>query len=827
MPSTYQFLISLPCVACVATYESCLSCDDWTAVITHDNGTRYKLVFTVKEQNEETLKKIRSELDDYSSLEAEEIIESESEIEKAPTPVIVESRWQRIKKFLLSDWFTGGLGTVLGFTLLILLLVSGGLPLAAMIAIGAISTVLTIYLGMYSFRQAYTEFRNTGTLTMDSLFVISSVAVILVSIASFFVPWLPMMFETALLIFGFRHLGLAIKGSLTEKMMTHTSFKERLPKHLWVKEGEEFQQKPINSIQCGETVWINAGCYVPLDGIVLNEGCYVFETILTGDLSARKLSQEEVFAGMKLAADSPPMLMQVTGIAADSFLASMDKHLQESDQRKAPIIETSNKIIHYFIPTVLAIAIITGVVIGLFFPPALAIQCAVAVLVSACPCILGMVIPMAVKIGMRKAAEHGVRFKETGEPEAKNYKSAFESLQLASEVNTVVFDVHGTLTIGYPEVNDFKSLDNNPHKPDLLTCAAALEANSKHPVGKAILNYAKGQRSLQQFAHLPEIDVSNHSGVKAVIDEESYLLGNDDLMIEEGVDTKQVKSQITLQAGETVSYLARNKEIVGYFVLSDRLRPEAKQCIQSLQDQGIAVHICSGADKATATRYAKLVGIPEENIAAGCVSVARNNEFEKTTYIKQLTAKGCKVAMVGDGDNDAAALRACHLGIAMEKSDRMTLQEAGAIVQSRSLLPVATTLFVARQTVSNIHQNLMFSLSYNMIAVLLASTLLVTAGFILNPAVGAALMILQMGLIFANAYRFKNQSLPHLQTNKDNELHADRQSYLRLTQDLTPSPNAPMLTVEKQKEPKATRLFCPCSFEEPASQLSISPMFNE
>ncbi len=746
MSATYCFsLPGIRCVNCVQPIEKLLrSCEILEIEDFAVDVVEKKLTVTlVDEGHSPTMVRqfFRDALDDIG-------------VECVDVDLPDESTW--IVKKLRSHWFQGFIGTSSGISLLILSLFSGALPIAAMVAIAASSTVLTLLLGAESYIESVKKLFKTGTLTMDTLFSISTLTVLIVSTTAFFIPWLPMMFDAGLLIFGFRHVGLAIEESIKQNMALGVRFKDRVPDIVRVIINEtQIDEKLIKTVSPGDLLVIAAGELIPVDGLCEVDEGVVFETILTGSTLPKRVARgAQMLAGMYLPSDAPPMHLRVTAAAKDSYLARLDNHIMRANFEKAPLETRTNEILQYFIPVVILAAALSGVIISNFFPLAIAIQCAVSVLVSACPCTLGFITPLAVKIGMNKAAEHGVQFKSA------------KSLQEAEQIERVVFDLNGTLTAGIPSVRHYDVMPGVKISPrDLLVYCALLEKNLSHPVAKAICEYV-GQNEITPDAalSLTELDASNHSGLSALINGEHYTLGNQTIMAEIGVYTHTLPDNVRPRAGDNVIYLSRANTVLGYIVLSDPLRDDARLAIDSLKALDKEVYICTGADEATALRYASELGIPAANVKAACVGL------HKKTYIDELKQNGCRVAMIGDAANDALAIAASDFGIAVNSrgSDEVTQQEAGAVIQSGSLLPIVSAFAVAQKTVGNIKQNLLLSLGYNIAAVLAAGGVLLTVGVTLNPGVGVALMIFQSSLILLNAYRFKQQGLAHLPQSAEN-----------------------------------------------------------
>lgn len=769
LATLYFKVPDITCISCVRTIEYALKNNQPHEIVSVSADVLTTTVAVVVEDKGESGKTIVSDLQncmDDVSFSSTLMLELGDE---APSVPKTDNFWRKLRRFFLSHWFQGILGLVAGISLLVLSMVFPALPLGVMIAMGVVSVILTLVLGARSYYHAVHKLIKARTLTMDALFTISTLTVIAVSIAAFFVPWLPMMLEAGLLIFGFRHIGLAIEESLKRKMTLDKKFQQMLPPEVKICHPDEaVETRSLHTVAEGDVLWIRAGDLIPVDGICLSEGAYIHDTIKTGSINERPLAAGEVLiSGMRLHKNSMPIRLQATKSAAFSYLARLDQNIVLSNREKAPIQETTARILQYFIPGVMALALITGIVLGILFPPALAIQCAVAILVSACPCTLGLVVPLAVKIGMHKAAAGGVQFKSAKE------------LQAADDIDVVVFDLNGTLTEGAPVVSRFVSINEDMDERSLLAYAVAMERHSKHPVANAVRQYASLQR-VQALATENESEQSHHAGLRHQFDEDVWLIGNADMMRAEGVHYETLAASMALQAGESVVYITRNGRVLGYFVLSDQLRPEAQQTIHALKKLGKQVHICTGADEATAIRYADMLGIPPERVASACIGMAEHEgDRGKNTYIQNLKNQGLRVAMIGDADNDSLALSNCDFGIAVASasSSDMTRQQAGAVIQDGSLLPVATAFVVARQTVTNIKRNLFFSLGYNLLALTLAVVLpAVIVGFTFGPGLGVAFMVLQMVVILLIAWRFKKQPLQHLQEKSENQPAASQDS---------------------------------------------------
>ncbi|KTD21341.1 heavy metal translocating P-type ATPase [Legionella londiniensis] len=693
---------------------------------------------------------------------------------------VSETFWQKLAHY---RWLLGLIGTLGGAGLLILSLFAGGLPLGVMIALGAASTLLTLLLGAEFYWQAAKKLLKEQTLTMDTLFAVSTITVLAVSISAFFFPALPMMFEAGLLIFGFRHIGIAIEESIKNSAGFRSSFKDRLPQTVTkVLSNSETEKKPLSAIQVNEVILINPGELVPLDGYSETEESVIYDTIATGSILPRVVKKgEKLLAGMRLADDAFPLCLKVSATTEESYLAQLDEHIARAHTEKAPLETFTDKALQYFIPAVLIIALTSAIALSFFFPPLVAIQFATAVLVSACPCTLGFIIPLAVKIGTNKALEHGVQFKNG------------KTLQDAEQINCVVFDLNGTLTEGIPRVSSYKALAGSKmSSKEMLTYLGLLEQESTHPVGQAIKQFAS-KNSLSSSEFRVTNRQARNTGVQAVISNVQYSVGSQTMMQQLGIEIPVL--EVKPQCGESVIYLAREKEIVGFLVMSDPLRHQARHAVDSLKKLGKKVYICTGADEATARRYGWELGIDANHIFAQC-NGSDSGEKSKNAFIKKLQQGGDKVAMIGDAGNDALAIAASDFGIAVKSKfgDGVTQENAGAIVQSGSLTPIVSAFAVAKQTVNNIKQNLILSLGYNLLALMLGVAV-VAIGFSIHPALGVVLMITQSSLILLNAYRFKQQVLEHLEAPAKERPLAISDSH-RQVQDMLPNNEKSMVLEE-------------------------------
>lgn len=640
-----------------------------------------------------------------------------------------------------NHWLKAAIGLIFGAALFTLSLLSLNIPMIAYFFIIGASTLVSLYLGYPTYKAAWNSLLNKK-ISMTTLYTISTLTIIAVSIVSLFVPGISMMLESAPLVLGFWHLGEAIEHSLLDKIVDELDVRDCLESSVTVK-NQANESVSIKNLIPNDVIVLKQGAVLPVDG-VLAEDTLLYTTRIDGSPYLKEFKAgAAVKAGMQLPAHIASLEMRVSKSYQNSYLSLVALNIKKANNEKAPVEVFANKILKYFVPGLITIAIISGIVIGSLFNPALAIQSVVAILVSACPCALSLITPMAVKIGMKKASDNGIVFKNG------------KALQATADIDTVVFDLNGTLTQGEITVSSLNVSDKK-----LLPYIALLESQSSHPAAKIIQNYIEQQDiDKDQSLKISEVDNSHHSGVKAIINGQLYMIGNKDMLLANGI--KKINKPYN-NSNNGAILIARGSSIVGQIDLTDPLRKDAIETVKQLQALGKNVHICTGADQNTAEKYANALGIPKEHICANTVgAVSQPNEVSKTSYITDLQEKGHKVAMVGDAANDVTAIATSDIGIAVKSNigDTITEQHAGIVVQQGLLHPIATAFDVSKKTKQNIYQNLFVSLTYNSVITLIAAGIFVAIGFTLNPALGVAFMVIESAIVLANLYRLKQQAV--------------------------------------------------------------------
>ncbi|WP_412756648.1 heavy metal translocating P-type ATPase [Legionella bozemanae] len=640
-----------------------------------------------------------------------------------------------------NHWVKAALGLIWGVALLVLAIGSFNIPLLAYYAITGLTTLMTLYLGYTVYQSAWYALLEKKWDT-TTLYTISTLTIVAVSIASLFIPGLPMMFEAAPLVLGFWHLGEGIEHTLIDKITRKLDVRDCVDPLVLLK-GKPDIEISVKHLIPNDIILVKKGRVIPVDGVLTTEAL-LYTTRIDGSPELKRFKAgDEVKAGMRLADHIPSLEMRVTKTYQNSYLSLLAENIDKANEEKAPVEIFADKVLKYFIPGLLGIALLSGIIIGSVFNPALAIQCVVSVLVSACPCALSLITPLAVKIGMQKASENGIIFRNG------------KALQAAANIDTVVFDLNGTLTQGNVTVEALTIDDKK-----FLSRVALLEGQADHPLAKIIKSYIEDQGIIaDEQSEITSVDQRHHSGIKGVIKGETFMIGNKDMLAANGV--MQINAPYNNPENGSI-YIVREKNVIGQISLIDPLREDAIATVNELKRLGKTVHICTGADRETAEKYAKLLGISKKNIFANTVGVVtRTGEISKESYIEQLKHDGYKVAMVGDAANDLTAIRHSNLGIAVQSKigDDITQQYAGIVVQQGRLFSIATAFDIAAKTTKNIAQNFCVSLTYNSTITLVAAGLFVALGFALNPALGVALMVLESAIVLLNLYRFKEQEI--------------------------------------------------------------------
>jgi P-type Cu+ transporter len=460
--------------------------------------------------------------------------------------------------------------------------------------------------------------------------------------------------------------------------------------------------------------------------------------MITGEsIPVTKKTGERVTGGTTNQTGS--FVMEAQKIGADTLLAQIVRMVTEAQRSKANIQRLADRVSFYFVPAVIAVAIITAIVWAIVGPePALvyALVNAVAVLIIACPCALGLATPMSVMVATGRGAQAGVLVRNA------------EALELLEKIDTLVMDKTGTLTEGKPKVVSIQAA-NGFEEHDVLKIAAALEKGSEHPLASAVLNEAKA-RGIENIPSVEKFESITGKGVQALYDGKVAAIGNVRLFEDLKVEARELSDYATkFQAdGQTVLFLAFQGKAIGVLGVADPIKPTTLEAIQQLRDQGIQLVMLTGDHPATAKAVASKLGITEVH--------ANVLPDQKTERIRKLQSQGRKVAMAGDGVNDAPALAQADVGIAMGSGTDVAMQSAGITLVKGDLRGIARAISLSKATLKNIRQNLFFAFLYNTIGVPIAAGVLYPFfGILLSPMIASAAMSFSSVSVIANSLRLR------------------------------------------------------------------------
>lgn len=596
------------------------------------------------------------------------------------------------------------------------------------------------------YRSAFVSFKHRNT-NMDTLIALGTGVAwwfsMIVTLFPFYFPESArhVYFESALMIIAFIQLGAALEART--RANTKASVEALLalapPTARVLRDGVEMEI-PLSDVQLDEVVRVRPGEKIPVDGVILSGSSSVDQSMLTGEpLPISVAEHSKVTAGTLNVTGS--FLCKATAVGADTTLARIVELVHRAENTKPALARLADTISSVFVPVVIMIAFITGVVWFFVGPePRLAYVALTmaTVLLIACPCALGLASPLAVIAGVGRAAKAGILIREG------------DALQTVGQLTTLVFDKTGTLTLGQPMVVGVMC---SPYITEaiLLRYAASVEQGSAHPIAKALVMAAKVENqilsSVTAFQDYPGL------GVMAVVEGKRLRLGNHAWMKTAGLSFDGFEGlQDSLALGQTPVYVSVDDQAAGVILIADTLRPEAASVMQALHGLNIKTVLLSGDHWAAAREVAKQCGMDEV--------MAEVLPAEKADKIKLLQAKGERVGMVGDGINDAPALACANVGIAIGSGTDVAIESADLILLGHSLIGLLNAIIISRATVTNIKQNFFGALIYNVLAIPLAAGVLYPyTGALLNPMIAGAAMALSSLTVVMNASRLKRLPL--------------------------------------------------------------------
>lgn len=491
---------------------------------------------------------------------------------------------------------------------------------------------------------------------------------------------------------------------------------------------------PIDEVEVGDILLVKPGEKIPVDGEVTEGRTSVDESMLTGE----SIPVEKNPGGKVIGASinkNGSIRFKATKVGKDTALAQIIKLVEDAQGTKAPIAKMADIIAGYFVPVVIAIAVIAGIawyISGMSAVFSLTIF--IAVLVIACPCALGLATPTAIMVGTGKGAEYGVLIK------------GGEALETTHKIRTIVFDKTGTITEGKPKVTDIITA-NGIDETMLLQLSASAEKGSEHPLGEAIVNMAE-EKSLE-FLKVESFEAVPGLGIEVVIQDRKMLLGNKKLMDDRKIEiTLQNESDRLAEEGKTPMYVAMDQKLAGIIAVADVMKSSSKRAIEILHGMGIEVVMITGDNRRTAEAIARQAGIDRV--------LAEVLPQDKASEVKKLQAEGKKVAMVGDGINDAPALAQADIGIAIGSGTDVAMESADIVLMRSDLMDVPTAIQLSKRTIRNIKQNLFWAFGYNTAGIPIAAGLLyLFGGPLLSPIIAAGAMAFSSVSVLMNALRLK------------------------------------------------------------------------
>ena len=503
-----------------------------------------------------------------------------------------------------------------------------------------------------------------------------------------------------------------------------------------LRDGAEIEV-PVDAVQLDDIVIVRPGDKIPVDGVIVSGSSSVDEAMLTGESLPVEKKVGDAVIGASINKNGS-FQFKATKVGKETALAQIIQLVEDAQGSKAPIAQLADKISGVFVPIVIGLAVLSG--LAWFFLGQeswiFALTITISVLVIACPCALGLATPTAIMVGTGKGAENGVLIKSG------------DALETTHKIQTIVFDKTGTITEGKPVVTDILVADSALSEAELLTLAASAEQGSEHPLGEAIVGAAK-ERQLP-LAEGSDFSAIPGHGIRVTVNERVLLLGNIKLMKEEAIELSTFVQQADRLAeeGKTPMFVAKDGSFAGIIAVADTVKDSSQTAIARLHKMGIEAVMITGDNKRTAEAIAKQVGIDRV--------LSEVLPEDKALEVKKLQAEGKKVAMVGDGINDAPALAQADVGIAIGSGTDVAMESADIVLMRSDLMDVPTAVELSKATIKNIKENLFWAFAYNTLGIPVAMGVLhLFGGPLLSPMIAAAAMSFSSVSVLLNALRLK------------------------------------------------------------------------
>ncbi|WP_223176107.1 copper-transporting P-type ATPase [Sulfurimonas hydrogeniphila] len=597
---------------------------------------------------------------------------------------------------------------------------------------------------------------KTWNLNMFTLISMGVGAAYLYSVVALFFPEIfpplmhtkegvvPVYFEAAAVITTLVLLGQVLE--LRARSKTNTAIKTLLnlaPKkaHRIIDEEGNEEEVNLELVHVGDKLRVKPGEKIPVDGIVIEGQSNIDESMITGEPVLVQKTVGDTLIGATINKNGT-LVMQATKVGSDTMLAQIVQMVAQAQRSRAPIQQLADTVSSYFVPAVVISAVLafTGWYIWGPSPQlAYAVVAAVSVLIIACPCALGLATPISIMVATGRAALSGILIKDA------------KTLETMEKIDTLVVDKTGTLTLGKPKVTDFLTAPGYDTQ-ELIKYAASLERASEHPLAQSVIDYAK--ESNISLINVDNFEAVPGKGVIAKIDGKKIILGSEKLLQEQGISIEEVQTKADAMRNDAkgIIFMAIDDKYCAIIAIEDPIKETSVEAVHTLEKEGITVVMLSGDNEFTANAVAKKLGISK--VYANVLPDG------KADVVKELQSNGARVAMAGDGINDAPALAQADVGIAMGTGTDVAIESAGVTLIKGDLLGIVKVLRLSRATMQNIRQNLFFAFVYNSAGVPIAAGVLYPFfGIVLSPIIAAAAMSFSSVSVIANALRLKNVKL--------------------------------------------------------------------
>jgi len=650
----------------------------------------------------------------------------------------------------------------LAFTIPVFILSMGGMfinfPFSHQIQ-GIIELILTLpvlfYSGWFLMKRGYISFK-TWNLNMFSLIVLGVAAAFIFSIVALLFPdimpheirghnhEIPLYFEAVTVILTLVILGQLMEAAAHKK--TGNAIRELMnlsPDEANLMVNGEDKKVLLSQVKIGDLLKVKPGEKIPVDGKITEGNSIVDESMITGEpIPVEKTVSDRVSSGT--INGNQVFIMKAEKVGDETLLSQIIKMVNDASRSKAPIQKLTDKVAKIFVPAVIMIAVLTFILWQFFGPEGqktlFAFVNAVAVLIVACPCALGLATPMSLMVGIGKGAKNGILIKNA------------EALEQMNKVNVLITDKTGTLTEGKPSI-EYIETENNEDKDQILKLAFSLNQNSEHPLSNAVIKKAKDQNitaeKVQQFENISGKGVKGNINGKTIYVGNETLLTYNQIIIPENLKRKAVEVQ---SKAHTISYVAEGNSVLGFISFTDKIKESSKKAVQQLISEGIDVMMMTGDNEHTAKAVADELGI--KHFKANCLPEDKLNE------VKKLQKEGKIVAMTGDGINDSPALAQANIGIAMGTGTDVAIESSEITLLKGDLLGVAQAKLLSEKLLKNIKENLFFAFIYNVLGVPIAAGLLYPFfGILLSPMIAAAAMSFSSLSVILNSLRLNSVDL--------------------------------------------------------------------